>query len=109
MNYKIVFRKRANDHLLEIHEWYETQKEGLGDEFFLSVEATLFSIQRNPLLFHLRFKKTRCATVSKFPYGIYYNIEGDKIVVLSFSILSATQSTLRIPDRLPVLTAISRS
>jgi hypothetical protein len=83
MKYKMVFRKKAGAHLLEIHEWYESQKQGLGDEFFLSINASLASVLKSPLLFQVKFKNIRCAIVSRFPYGIYYSIESDRIVILS--------------------------
>ncbi len=83
MKYQLVFRQKASAHLVEIHEYYENQKQGLGDEFFLSVDATLNALKRNPLIFQLKFKKIRCATLSRFPYGIYYSQEASRIVVLS--------------------------
>lgn len=95
MKYRIVFRKKGHDHLLEIHKWYEDQKQGLGDAFFLSVEATLSSILRNPTLFQIKFKKNRCAPVARFPYGIYYSIENDRIVVLSVFHFSRNPKTIR--------------
>lgn len=83
MKYQLVFRKKAGDHLEEIHKWYETQKDGLGDEFFLSINAGLTSILENPLLFPVKFKNIRCAIVARFPYGIYFSIESDQIIILS--------------------------
>jgi hypothetical protein len=71
MAYQLIFRKNAENHLLEIHEWYEKQRTGLGDEFFLSVEASISAVKENPFLFQLKFKNVRCATTPRFPYGIY--------------------------------------
>ncbi len=33
MNYRIIFRKNAETHLIEIHDWYEKQKQGLAMNF----------------------------------------------------------------------------
>jgi plasmid stabilization system protein ParE len=83
MIYQLIIREKAEKHLNDIYNWYEQQKNGLGYEFSLSVEASLFAIKRNPLHFQLRFKKVRCAVVARFPYGIYYIVEGEQITVLS--------------------------
>ena len=83
MTYRIIFRKKAESHVVDIREWYEKQKSGLGDEFFLSIEASLFAIERNPFLYQLRFKNIRCASIQRFPYGIYYIIDQNTIVILS--------------------------
>lgn len=83
MSYQIVFRKKAEGHVLEINEWYEKQREGLGIDFLLAIEAALFAVKRNPFSCQTRFKNIRCAVIQRFPYGIYYIVEREKIVVLS--------------------------
>jgi plasmid stabilization system protein ParE len=88
MNYRLVIRKRAENHLKEAYHWYEKQRTALGDEFLLCVEATLRAIENNPMLFQVRYKNIRCALIPRFPYGLFYFIEGNKIVILSVFHLS---------------------
>lgn len=71
----MIIRDKAELQLRDIYNWYEEQKKGLGYEFLLSTEASLSAMSRNPLLFQLRFKNIRCATVARFPYGIYYFVD----------------------------------
>ncbi len=88
MSYRLIIRKRAGLHLYDTYEWYEQKRASLGSEFLLSVEAALNAIQQNPYLFSVRFKNVRCALTPRFPYGIFYIIDGDKIIVISVFHLS---------------------
>ncbi len=88
MSYRLIIRKRAEKHLSEAYTWYENQRAGLGAEFFLCVEAKLQVITANPFLCQVRHKNIRCALVARFPYGIFYFIDGQKIVVVAVFHLS---------------------
>ena len=83
MKYTVIFRKKAEAHLIEAYTWYQKQKPGLGDEFLLSVEATLSEVNRSPLLFPIRHMNIRCSIVSRFPYGVFYFINDKNIIVIA--------------------------
>lgn len=88
MSYRLIIRKRAEKHFAEIYDWYEKQRSGLGDEFLLCAEAALLMIQKNPFLFQVKYKIIRCALTPRFPYGIFYLIDENKIIVISVFHLS---------------------
>lgn len=88
MSYQLVVRKRAENHLLLAYDWYETQRKNLGSEFLEAIEITLLLIQKNPLLFQLRHKNIRCALAPRFPFGIFYFTDKNKIVVVAVFHLS---------------------
>jgi len=88
MNNKIVFRVRFSKQLLPCYQWYEEKLLGLGEEFLLAVEECANSIGRNPYLFQIKYKNIRMALVERFPYGIFYFVENNKIIVLSIFHLS---------------------
>ena len=88
MSYRILIRKRAENNIAEAFDWYEKQRAGLGVEFLQSVEASILVLQNNPLLFQARHKNIRCALTPRFPYGIYYLTDDDRVVVLSVFHLS---------------------
>ena len=88
MTYRFVIRKRAEKHLAEAYTWYEDQRAGLGKEFLLCVDAKMQMVKTNPYLFQVRHKNVRCALVPRFPYGIFYFVDGEKIVVMAVFHLS---------------------
>jgi toxin ParE1/3/4 len=73
---------------LEACDWYESKRAGLGLEFFSSIESSFSIIQKTPFLFAIKIKNVRCAFVPHFPYGIFYFIDNDRIVVIAVFHLS---------------------
>ena len=88
MSYKMLIRRVAESQLREAYEWYESRRYSLGAEFLLSFEATLSLISKEPGLFGKRYKDVRCALTPRFPYGIFYFLDGEKIVVTAVFHLS---------------------
>lgn len=88
MKYNIVFRARYSKQMLSCYNWYEEKRIGLGEEFLLTVEACVNSISRNPFLFQIKYKDIRMALVERFPYGVFYFVENNKIIVLAIFHLS---------------------
>jgi len=83
MTYKLQLLSCAEDEISTSVLWYEKQMNGLGSRFILSIDATIQSIQRNPLLYPKVYKNFRRALIQRFPYGVYYFVEGDTIVVIA--------------------------
>ncbi len=52
-----------------------------GDDFVLCVEESLEKISRNPELYPAVHKKIRRILIRRFPYGVLYFIDKNKIVV----------------------------
>ena len=78
----IVFPEAESD-ISQAYQWYEKMRLGLGEEFILSLEASFFSIQRHPELYPVIYQGARRAFIRRFPYGIYYTQEAEKIVVFA--------------------------
>lgn len=83
MNYEVLLRPEAEADLEESYRWYENQVDGLGEEFLRAVDARISLIQRNPSAFAPIHRDVRRALVRKFPFGIFYFIEADRVIVLS--------------------------
>jgi len=83
MNYNL-FLSSAAVHDIELAvDWYEKQRQGLGYNFELSLEAGLISLQRNPLICQKRYKDIRVKYIKRFPYGIHYQIESSNIKIIA--------------------------
>jgi toxin ParE1/3/4 len=85
---EVVIRPRAATQIAEAQIWYNTKKQGLGEEFLNSLEDVFQIIISNPLLFQVKHKQIRCGLLKRFPYGVFYFIDDKRIVVLSVFHLS---------------------
>lgn len=83
MNYRLLIRRQAKSDLRQAARWYEGQNPGLGREFVAEVEAALLRIDENPLQYQTIYREVRRAIPHKFPYGIFFRVEQDNIVVLA--------------------------
>jgi plasmid stabilization system protein ParE len=80
---QIVIRPAAAADIEDAFVWYEQQRRGLGSEFLKIVDDALIVIQRAPQLHPVIHRNTRRALLRRFPYGIYYRIYPDLIVVVA--------------------------
>ena len=79
----IVIRPAAAADIEEAFLWYERQRPGLGNEFLVAVQAMRDSIGAHPGIHPLIYRDTRRALVHRFPYGIFYRVYGEIIVVVA--------------------------
>ena len=80
---RIIIRPEADADIEEAYRWYEKQRDGLGADFLLCVEDGLARIQRDPEMYPVVHKNVHRTLIRRFPYGIFYLIENNVIVVLS--------------------------
>jgi plasmid stabilization system protein ParE len=80
MKKPLIVRAEAEADLAEAFQWYEQQVPGLGDQFLLSVDAVMASIERNPQLYPVVYRGViRRALTRRFPYGVFF-ADGDRSV-----------------------------
>jgi plasmid stabilization system protein ParE len=79
----VVLRPAARDDLIGSLAWYESQRPGLGSEFLGCVDAALAAIARDPGLATEVADGVRRVLIRRFPFGIYFLSEPDRVVVLA--------------------------
>jgi plasmid stabilization system protein ParE len=79
----VVWIQDANKDLLEAQAWYANIRPGLGERFALAVRATVETLAEHPLQFPLVHRSTRRAGVRRFPYGIFFQVQEHRIVVIA--------------------------
>jgi plasmid stabilization system protein ParE len=79
----IWFLEAAEDDIAAAFEWYESNRVGLGGEFLQAVDAALVSLQEFPESCEIFHRGTRRCLMGKFPFEIFYRIEGGLLVVVS--------------------------
>ena len=83
MTPRLFLRAAAKADLREAFDWYESRSTGLGFEFTRAARATLAQIERNPGQFPVVLDDIRRAHLLRFPYAVYYFIDGEHVVVIA--------------------------
>ena len=83
MNYQVFISQEAELDLEDAYNWYESQNTGLGSEFIRAIDASLSIIQRNPFAYACIYRQARRKLIRKFPYGLFYVIKDEMIVVVA--------------------------
>ena len=77
----IIFPEAEAD-LEYARDWYERQHDGLGAAFLLAMEEVLERIGRTPEMNAVVHQNVRRALTRRFPFAVYYRIDGDEVVVV---------------------------
>ncbi|HEY7335970.1 MAG TPA: type II toxin-antitoxin system RelE/ParE family toxin [Bryobacteraceae bacterium] len=83
MTLPVVWLPEADADLRTAQAWYEAIRPELAIRFALAVEEAMESIAANPLGFAIVYKNRRRAGVRRFPYGIFFALEDERIVVIA--------------------------
>jgi plasmid stabilization system protein ParE len=87
VKWRITIRPRAEADLQEARQWYNRQRAGLGDELLNVIDDVMVVLQKNPERHPVYYRGFRRAITRRFPYKIFYRIEGNSVIV--FRILHA--------------------
>ena len=80
---KIEFLEAAQVELDQAFEWYETQQKDLGVQFLNEFDAAIRRIATYPESYVLIEKDVRRCLIKRFPYGVLYGLDADKIIVIA--------------------------
>lgn len=80
---QVIFMPAARAELVEAQDWYESRRLGLGVRFREEVEVTVLRLRENPHQFPIVFEDLHRARLRAFPYGLFYRIETDLLVVVA--------------------------
>ena len=98
MNIRIL--ASARDTLIEGAQFYEGQKEGLGEYFvdtlLSDIDSLVFLAGIHPVFYQRFFRMLS----RRFPYAVYYKINGETVEI--FAILDCRQNPDSIKKRLTV-------
>jgi plasmid stabilization system protein ParE len=77
------FTQDARIELIEAHDWYEAQAPGLGARFRSAIDDTAERILSAPLQFPTVLKTVRRARLKRFPYALFYVVDGHELLVIA--------------------------
>lgn len=67
----------------EAWSWYDQIRPELGVRLARAIESTVNAIAEHPLQFPVVYRSRRRAGVRYFPYGIFYEVQESRIVVIA--------------------------
>lgn len=79
----VSYKPAAVAELREAFQWYEGERPDLGREFLSEIARVERHLAATPELYQRVEDELRRATLRRFPYGLFYLIEGDAVVVLA--------------------------
>lgn len=82
-SYRLDFLTVAELELHEAAAWYNSQRRGLGHELLREVRGVTARLLRNPRIYAPIEEQVRRVFLKRFPYGIFYEVHGDEIVVIA--------------------------
>ena len=83
MSLRVVTRPQVEVELQDAADWYDAQREGLGDQLLVCVEAAIARVARSPESCAVVHGEVRRALVRRFPYCVYYKVEDGQLLVLA--------------------------
>lgn len=93
MSYHLVIEDVALEEAISARNWYNTQKNGLGNEFVDALEDIFNYIIKFPEACNKVFGQQRQAVLKRFPYVVLYKIEGNNLVV--YAIFHTSQNPVK--------------
>ncbi len=79
----VVFHPEAEAEMRASARWYEARSPGLGTLFLGEIESAVARIAANPEAWAAVKDKVRRHLVHRFPFGVLYRAEGERIFILS--------------------------
>jgi toxin ParE1/3/4 len=64
-------------------DWYETQRDGLSEEFIDELEAAIQKAQDHPLLYQKVHSELRRVLLRRFPYAVFFVATDTRVSVLA--------------------------
>ena len=89
MSWIVLVRPEAERDLEAAKDWYEQKRPGLGGKFIDEFATAMWALEQNPERERLYHRNFRRVIVRRFPYKIFYQVIGVRVIV--FRVLHAKQ------------------
>lgn len=83
VNLPVIWSDEAKAEFYEAERWYAEISVHLSEEFVQAVEKSVQLIAESPLRFPIVYRERRRSGVRRFPYGLFYQIEADRILLIA--------------------------
>jgi len=79
----VVWSDEARVEFYDAEQWYADISAHLSERFVEAVESTVQLIAEFPLRFPIVYRERRRAGVRRFPYGLFYQVEAERILLIA--------------------------
>ncbi len=83
MRLAIVFHRTASAEFIAASAWYENKRQGLALAFMAEIDRCVSQAAAQPLQYAVVHQDIRRIVAHRFPYSVYFRLEGLRIVVLA--------------------------
>jgi hypothetical protein len=80
--YNIILSSLANQEWVNVIDWYNNKKEGLGFEVFDEIDRYLEKLKSAPFIHRKIDEEIRISLTPRFHFAIFYTIVGNTICVI---------------------------
>jgi plasmid stabilization system protein ParE len=80
---RLVSRPDADADVEAAFDWYEGEFSGLGQQFLNELRLTYDRITAGPAKYQRVANEIRRALLRRFPYAVYFTVDGEDVVVLA--------------------------
>jgi len=81
--YEIVIHEGAEEDLNAAAQYYESRETNLGEEFLKELTLTFLRIRERPLTYSTLFDEYHRCLLTRFPYGVVYRVEEERVLVFA--------------------------
>jgi plasmid stabilization system protein ParE len=81
VSWRVLVREAAEVDLEQTRRWYNEQREGLGDEFLVSIAEAFTRLEEDPERYRMLYKGFRRVLVERFPYKVFYQVKRNNVIV----------------------------
>ena len=96
---EVVFLLAAEQELQEAYNWVAEYRRGKEGAFLTEVDSRLEHLKRFPLIGRVYRDRYRRLLVPRYPFGIFYVVESNRIVI--HSVFDLRRSPEKLRERLP--------
>jgi plasmid stabilization system protein ParE len=82
MNFSVTIRSQARDDIRGGRDWYQEKSPDLAFRFGHEINEVILAISDHPLIHAKIYRNIRRAMTRRFPYAIYFIVEGNLVTVL---------------------------
>ncbi|MGZ8934958.1 MAG: type II toxin-antitoxin system RelE/ParE family toxin [Methylobacter sp.] len=83
MSFTVYVRRAAELDVAEAQLWYEEQQVGLAVKFHRELSTVLDRLAETPLTYPVVYRNIRRAVLHRFPFLVWYSVEGSVVTILA--------------------------
>lgn len=92
MTFKVKILPDAKLDIQDAINWYDDKRQGLGRVFLKQLQSRIAYIRKHPLHFAFVLGNVRRASLSKFPFQVYYLVDKIKTQVIIFAVIHSSRN-----------------